>query len=165
MTTLLRGQCWGKRCCSAASRSASSFSSNTLRSRAVSEPSRALVTASMAMVMRRRFMRMFISMSANSGVFWIAPWNCFVSRDSARQAILAAAVALRGSRLIAAISPNISPALTTSSTFFPRIRLTSPSTSRYIRSLFWFSVKNCPPCGITSTLPSDWKQARATAGS
>ena len=106
-----------------------------------------------------------MSISANSGAFWIAPRNCLESSDSARQAVLAAAVALRGNWLIAAISPNISPALTTSSTFLPRIRPTSPSTSRYIRSLFWFSVKNCPPCAITSTLPTDWKQARATAGS
>ena len=165
MMTLFRGQCWGRRCWVATIRPWSSLSSNTLRVRAPSEASSALLIANMVRVRRSRLMRMFISISANSGIFWIALWNCFASSDTTRQAVRAVAVALRGSWLMAAISPKISPALTTSMALPPRVRATSPSSSRYIRSLFWFSVKNTPPFGTLSSFPSDSKQIRATFGS
>jgi hypothetical protein len=63
------------------------------------------------------------------------------------------AVALRGRSLMTAISPNTSPALTTSSARPPIVSATSPSTMKYMR-LADFIEKSPPFDALSSSAKS-----------
>ena len=123
------------------------------------------------MLWRIRWPMLLIIISANSGVFWSAAWNCFSSSESTLHSVLAMAVALRGTPAITASSPKISPAFTTPKNLLWIIRPISPSSSRYIRAPleknppdFSFSLKMGFAAGFTSTVPVARKNSSASLG-
>jgi len=106
--------------------------------------------------------RIASSISAKSGVFWIAPRKAPPSSSITSQALRAVAVALRGSPVSTDISPSTSPALITSSGLPLRVSAISPEARKYMALPAAFSANNAPPAAIASGLPLLWKNRRAT---
>ncbi len=148
-------------------RPASSFLSKigaSFATPACSEP----LARSREMVLRRRWFMMLMSISANSGFWWSACWNCFSSRPMTVHWLFARAVAVRAACAITAISPKVSPGLTVPITLFCAIMSISPRISTYIFGLlnkppFSSSAKRVAPASKLSGLPAVLKNSMAIA--
>jgi hypothetical protein len=102
----------------------------------------------------------FISMSAKAGFFASALRNCLESSAISLHGVFATAVALRGVRASAAISPKISPAFTERISCAAAVRLTRPLSRRYILSRPKSERRPCHPRGRSSGRPESFPLRR-----